>query len=71
VAELAVEHVVHESGVSRADFVQPTGADTRLVTHWSAPMREPPKPERGVKLGGPIEVSVDFLAATRTSSPTL
>jgi hypothetical protein len=51
--------------------VQPTGADARLVTDRSPPMRKPPKPDPGVNLGGPIEVSADFLAATRNSSPTI
>jgi hypothetical protein len=61
-AELAVEHVVQECGVSRADvFVQPTGSDnTSGDRSAGADAKAAPKPEPGVKLGGPIEVSVDL-----------
>jgi peptidoglycan hydrolase-like protein with peptidoglycan-binding domain len=61
-AELAVEHVVQECGVSRGDvFVQPTGGDN---TSGNRPAgtdaKAAPKPERGGKFEGAIEVSVDF-----------
>lgn len=61
-AELAVEHVVQECGVSRGDvFVQPTGGDN---TSGNRPAgtdaKAAPKPEQGGKFEGAIEVSVDF-----------
>ena len=61
-AELAVEHVVQECGVPRTDvFVQPTGADNTAGDRPAgADAKAVPEPERGGKLEGPIEVSVDF-----------
>lgn len=61
-AELAVEHVVQECGVQRTDvFVQPTGgANTSGTRKAGADAKSAPEPEQGEKLGGPIEVSVDF-----------
>lgn len=61
-AELAVEHVVQECGVSRGDvFVQPTGGDN---TSGNRPAgtdaKAAPKPEQGGKFEGAIEVFVDF-----------
>ncbi|WFU34508.1 hypothetical protein QA635_08940 [Bradyrhizobium brasilense] len=59
-AELAVEHVMQECGVQGTDvFVQPTGADNTSGDRPAlADVKVKPKP--GEKLGGPIEVSVDF-----------
>jgi hypothetical protein len=58
-AELAVEHVVQECGVQRTDVVQPMGADNTSGDRPAlADVKVKPKP--GEKLGGPIEVSVDF-----------
>ena len=61
-AELAVEHVVQECGVARGDvFVQPTGHENTSGNRPAgADAKATPKPEQGVKLEGPIEVSVDF-----------
>jgi hypothetical protein len=61
-AELAVEHVVQECGVSRVDvFVQPTGGDNSSGNRPAgADAKAAPKPEQGGKFDGAIEVSVDF-----------
>ncbi|MBW7971783.1 hypothetical protein [Bradyrhizobium sp. BR 10289] len=61
-AELAVEHVVQEYGVPRGDvFVQPTGSNnTAGERPVGADAKAVPEPERGAKLEGPIEVSVNF-----------
>ena len=61
-AELAVEHVVQECGVSRSDvFVQPTGGDNTSGNRPAcADAKASPKPEQGGKFEGGIEVSVDF-----------
>lgn len=61
-AELAVEHVVQECGVPRADvFVQPAGAANTSGTRPSgADAKAAPEPASQQKLDGAIEVSVDF-----------
>ena len=61
-AELAIEHLVQECGVSRADvFVQPTGgANTAGTRAAGADAKAAPDPEGHQKLEGSIEVSVDF-----------
>jgi hypothetical protein len=61
-AELAIEHVVQECGVSRSDvFVQPAGGANTAGTHPAgADVKSAPAPEGHQKLEGLIEVSVDF-----------
>jgi hypothetical protein len=61
-AELAVEHVVQECGVPRADvFVQPAGGQNTAGTRSAgADAKTRPQPEGHQKLEGLIEVSVDF-----------
>lgn len=61
-AELAVEHVVQECGVPRSDvFVQSAGGANTVGTRPAgADVKAAPAPEGHQKLGGPIEVSVDF-----------
>lgn len=61
-AELAVEHVVQECGVSRSDvFVQPVGgANTAGTRPAGSDVKAAPAPEERQKLEGLIEVSVDF-----------
>ncbi len=61
-AELAVERVVQELGVSRSDvFVQPVGsantAGTRLA---GADAKAAPEPGTHHSLDGLLEVSIDF-----------
>ena len=61
-AELAVEHVVQECGVSRSRRVR--AADWRNNTSGNRPAgadaKAAPKPDHGGKFEGAIEVSVDF-----------
>jgi hypothetical protein len=60
-AELAVEHVVQECGVSRNDvFVQPIGGTNTVGTRPAGADEKAPKPAGHQKLEGPPEVSVDF-----------
>ncbi|QQO21859.1 hypothetical protein JJB98_18915 [Bradyrhizobium diazoefficiens] len=60
-AELAVEHVVQECGVSRSDvFVQPVGGANTAGTRPAGSDVAAPAPEAQQKLEGLIEVSVDF-----------
>jgi hypothetical protein len=61
-AELAVEHVVQECGVPRADvFVQAAGNQNTVGTRSAgADAKTTPQPEGHQKLEGLIEVSVDF-----------
>ena len=61
-AELAVEHVVQEYGIPRTDvFVQPVGEANSAGTHAAgADAKSAPDPQNREKLGGAIEVSVDF-----------
>jgi hypothetical protein len=61
-AEIAVEHVVQEYGVTRSDvFVQPVGNKNTVGKHSAgADTKDVPNPEGHQKLEGPLEVSVDF-----------
>ena len=61
-AELAVEHVVQECGVSRSDvFIQPAGRANSAGTRAAgADAKGSPEPEGRQQLKGALEVSVDF-----------
>ena len=61
-AELAIEHVVQECGVPRADvFVQPVGDANSVGTRPAGADTKPaPAPEGHAKVEDALEVSVDF-----------